>query len=87
MKKFTGDVVLSECDKLIVNKELTWVHIYYKDNDAPIFKEGQAIIVKSKYDFPITTSTWTNEHGMLITDRVRGKYYMYSDGIDVKDKS
>ena len=82
MKKFVGDVILSDCDQLIVKNKLTWVHIYYENNDAPLFKEGQTITVKSKLDFLPTYSTWTNEHGKLITDRVRGRYYMYSDGIE-----
>ena len=51
MKKFTGRVFLSERDKLIVNKNLTWVHIYYQKNDAPIFEEGQTVTVESQHHF------------------------------------
>ena len=73
MKKFTGQVVVSQSDLLLVNKKQTWVYIYYKNNNAPIFEKYQIVIVKSKQDFPIVTSTWTNEHEKLITDRVRGQ--------------
>ena len=59
------------------------VHIHYQNNDAPIFEKGQTLTVKSERHFPITQSTWTNAHGNLVTDRVRGAYYMWSDGVDV----
>ena len=88
MKKFTGQVVISESNMLLVhNMKQTWVYIHYKDNDAPIFEKRQIVIVKSKRNFPIVTSTWTNEHGKLITDRVRGKYCMWSDGIEIKKEN
>ena len=84
MKKFTGEVFISNCDELIVNRNLTWVHIFYKNADAPIFEEGRPVTVKSQQPFPPTLSKWTNEHGQLITDRVRGKYYLYSDEVKVE---
>ena len=84
MKKFTGNVVISTCDYFVLNKMRTCVEIHYKDKDAPIFEKGQVVIVESQHHFPITTSTWTNENGQLITDRVRGKYYMCSEWVKVK---
>ena len=84
MKKFTGNVVISTCDYFVLNKMRTWVEIHYKDKDAPVFEKGQVVTVESQHHFPITTSTWTNENGQLITDRVRGKYYMYSEWVEVK---
>lgn len=87
MKKFIGEVCWSEPDELVVRKKRTWVHVYYENDDAPIFNKGQTVLVESKYHFPPTYSTWTNEHGNLVTDRVRGKYYMYSDGINISDMS
>ena len=87
MKKFTGNVFLSNPSELIVNKRLTWVHIHYQKNDAPLFEEGTNVTVESQSHFPITISQWTNEWGKLITDRVRGKYYMGSDGVEISEVS
>ena len=83
MKKFTGKVIISNTAYLCLHKKQTWFEIYFQGNDAPIFKKGQIVTIKSKTHFPITVSHWTNEHGQLVTDRVRGKYCMYSDGLEI----
>ena len=50
----------------------------------PLFlKKGQTVVIESKSHFPITVSTWSDEHGNLIKDRVRGRYYMYSEGVKI----
>ncbi len=85
VKKFTGEVVCSEPDNLVVAKNLTRVYVYYKNRDAPIFKIGQCLTIKSQAHFPPTYSTHTNKWGMLITERVRGRYYLYLEDVEIEE--
>ena len=86
MKRFTGEVAFCFSHVIAVWRKRTRVHVYYANDDAPVFEKGQTVTVESQYHFPPTYSTWTNENGNLIKDRVRGRYYMYSDGIKVSVK-
>lgn len=85
MKKFIGEVIISNKQFLLLfNRKRTWVYIYF-ENESILFEKGKQVLVQSKKDFPITVTHWTNEHGKLITDRVHGRYYMYSNGLEIKE--
>ena len=84
MKKFTGTVIFSFPHALLIRKKRTHVYIYRDADDVPLFEKGETVTVESQQHFPITVSRWTDEHRNLVTDRIRGKYYMYySDNVQV----
>ncbi len=85
MKKFTGEVEYSDCNELCVVRKLTRVVVVFRDNDAPIFKERQCLTIKSQKHFPITVTRYTNKWGKLVTSKVRGRYYLRSEDVEIKE--